>query len=175
MFAVEHSDVVPDLITLAKGLGGGFPVAAVVGRAEVMDALAPGGLGSTYAGAPMACAAALAVLDVMEEEKLCERALAIGEHMQRRLRELATRHKCIGDVRGLGAMVAVEFFHDGDHARPAPEIAKAVIAAALQRGLLLLSCGSYGNVLRLMVPLTIEQAVLDEGLDLLAAAMDAAA
>ena len=175
MFAVEHSGVVPDIITLAKGLGGGFPVAAVVGRAEVMDALAPGGLGSTYAGAPMACAAALAVLDVMEEEKLCERALAIGEHMQRRLRDLAVRHKCIGDVRGLGAMVAVEFFHDGDHARPAPEIAKAVIAAALQRGLLLLSCGSYGNVLRLMVPLTIEQAVLDEGLDLLAAAMDAAA
>ncbi|MBV2264123.1 MAG: aminotransferase class III-fold pyridoxal phosphate-dependent enzyme, partial [Thauera sp.] len=175
MFAVEHSGVVPDLITLAKGLGGGFPVAAVVGRAEVMDALAPGGLGSTYAGAPMACAAALAVLDVMEEEKLCERAITVGEHMQRRLRELATRHKCIGDVRGLGAMVAVEFFHDGDHARPAPEIAKAVIAAALQRGLLLLSCGSYGNVLRLMVPLTIEQTVLDEGLDLLAAAMDAAA
>ncbi len=175
MFAIEHSGVVPDLITLAKGLGGGFPIAAVVGRAEVMDALAPGGLGSTYAGAPMACAAALAVLDVMEEEKLGERALAIGEHMQRRLRELAARHKCIGDVRGLGAMVAVEFFHDGDHARPAPEIAKAVIAAALQRGLLLLSCGSYGNVLRLMVPLTIEQAVLDEGLDLLAAAMDAAA
>ena len=175
MFAVEHAGVAPDLITLAKGLGGGFPVAAVVGRAEVMDALAPGGLGSTYAGAPMACAAALAVLDVVEEEKLCERALAIGEHMQRRLREMATSHKCIGDVRGLGAMVAVEFFHDGDPARPAPEIAKAVIAAALQRGLLLLSCGTYGNVLRLMVPLTIEQAVLDEGLDLLAAAMDAAA
>jgi 4-aminobutyrate aminotransferase len=175
MFAIEHSGVAPDLITLAKGLGGGFPIAAVVGRAEVMDALAPGGLGSTYAGAPMACAAALAVLDVMEEEKLCERAITVGEHMQRRLRELATRHKCIGDVRGLGAMVAVEFFHDGDHARPAPEIAKAVIAAALQRGLLLLSCGSYGNVLRLMVPLTIEQAVLDEGLDILAAAMDAAA
>ena len=175
MFAIEHSGVAPDLITLAKGLGGGFPIAAVVGRAEVLDALAPGGLGSSYAGAPMACAAALAVLDVMEEEKLCERAITVGEHMQRRLRELATRHKCIGDVRGLGAMVAVEFFHDGDHARPAPEIAKAVIAAALQCGLLLLSCGSYGNVLRLMVPLTIEQAVLDEGLDLLAAAMDAAA
>ena len=167
--------VAADLFTFGKVMSGGLPAAAFGGRAEVMDALAPGGLGSTYAGAPMACAAALAVLDVMEEEKLCERALAIGEHMQRRLRKLATRHKCIGDVRGLGAMVAVEFFHDGDHARPAPEIAKAVIAAALQRGLLLLSCGSYGNVLRLMVPLTIEQAVLDEGLDLLAAAMDAAA
>lgn len=172
MFAVEHSDVVPDLITLAKGLGGGFPVAAVVGRAEVMDALAPGGLGSTYAGAPMACAAALAVLDVIEEERLCERAIAVGERIRQRLRELASRHSTIGDVRGLGAMVAVEFFHDGDPARPAPEIAKAVIADALKRGLLLLSCGSYGNVLRLMVPLTIEQEVLDEGLDILAAAIN---
>ncbi|MFV8825678.1 4-aminobutyrate--2-oxoglutarate transaminase [Thauera sp. WH-2] len=172
MFAIEHSGVVPDLITLAKGLGGGFPISAVVGRADVMDKLGPGGLGGTYAGAPIACSAALAVLDVMEEESLCTRALEVGDHMQMRLREMAARHKCIGDVRGLGAMVAVEFFHDGDHARPAPEIAKAVIAAALQRGLLLLSCGSYGNVLRLMVPLTIERAILDEGLDILAAAMD---
>lgn len=172
MFAIEHSGVVPDLITLAKGLGGGFPISAVVGRADVMDKLGPGGLGGTYAGAPIACSAALAVLDVMEQESLCTRALEVGDHMQMRLREMAARHKCIGDVRGLGAMVAVEFFHDGDHARPAPEIAKAVIAAALQRGLLLLSCGSYGNVLRLMVPLTIERAILDEGLDILAAAMD---
>lgn len=172
MFAIEHSGVVPDLITLAKGLGGGFPISAVVGRADVMDKLGPGGLGGTYAGAPIACSAALAVLDVMEQENLCARALEVGEHMQKRLREMAAQHKCIGDVRGLGAMVAVEFFHDGDHTRPAPDIAKAVIAAALQRGLLLLSCGSYGNVLRLMVPLTIERAILDEGLDILADALD---
>jgi 4-aminobutyrate aminotransferase/4-aminobutyrate aminotransferase/(S)-3-amino-2-methylpropionate transaminase len=175
MFAVEHSGVVPDLITMAKGLGGGFPIAAVIGRAEVMDAIAPGGLGSTYAGAPMACAAALAVLDVLEHENLCARATDIGAHMQARLRELAARHRCVGDVRGLGAMVAVEFFHDGERGRPAPEIAKAVIAESLERGLLLLSCGSHGNVLRLMVPLTIEPTVLDEGLDILAAAMDAVA
>ncbi|AWI78901.1 4-aminobutyrate--2-oxoglutarate transaminase [Parazoarcus communis] len=173
MFAMEHSNVVPDLITMAKGLGGGFPIAAVVGRADIMDALNPGGLGSTYAGAPMACAAALAVLDVVESENLCQRATDIGEHMQARLREVAAKQKSIGDVRGLGAMVAVEFFHDGDHARPAPELVKAIIAEALKRGLLLLSCGSYGNVLRLMVPLTIEQNVLDEGLDILAAAIDA--
>lgn len=174
MFAMEHSGVVPDLITMAKGLGGGFPIAAVIGRAEIMDALNPGGLGSTYAGAPMACAAALAVLDVVESEDLCTRASDIGAHMLARLCALAERARCIGDVRGLGAMVAVEFFHDGDPARPAPEIVKAVVAEALKRGLLLLSCGSYGNVLRLMVPLTVEQAVLDEGLDLLAASIDAA-
>ncbi|MFN3985600.1 MAG: 4-aminobutyrate--2-oxoglutarate transaminase [Rhodocyclaceae bacterium] len=175
MFGIEHSGVIPDIITLAKGLGGGFPIAAVVGRADVMDALNPGGLGSTYAGSPLACEAALAVLDVIAEEKLCERAAEIGAHMQARLREVAKSQQCIGDVRGLGAMVAVELFHDGNPHRPAPELTKAVIAEAMSRGLLLLSCGSYGNVLRLMVPLTIEQNVLDEGLDILAAAIAAAA
>ena len=167
MFAVEHSGVVPDIITLAKGLGGGFPVAAVVGRAEVMDALAPGGLGSTYAGAPMACAAALAVLDVMEEEKLCERALAIGEHMQRRLRDLAARHNCIGDVRGLGAMLAIELFKSGDVHQPDADLTKAIVAEAARRGLILLSCGVYGNVIRILVPLTASDAVLDEGMAIL--------
>ncbi|MCC5868330.1 MAG: 4-aminobutyrate--2-oxoglutarate transaminase [Gammaproteobacteria bacterium] len=173
MFGIEHSGVAPDIITLAKGLGGGFPIAAVTGRADVMDAIAPGGLGSTYAGNPIACEAALAVLDIIEAEDLCARAGEIGAHMQARLRVLAAEHSCIGDVRGLGAMVAIELFHDADRRRPAPELARAIIADARQRGLLLLSCGSYGNVLRLMVPLTIEQAVLDEGLELLAAAMGA--
>jgi len=172
MFAIEHSGVVPDIITMAKGLGGGFPIAAVIGRADIMDTLNPGGLGSTYAGAPMACAAALAVLDVVESEGLCQRSSHIGETMQARLRTLAARHRSIGDVRGLGAMVAVEFFHEGDHARPAADLVKAIVAEALRRGLLLLSCGSYGNVLRLMVPLTIEDAVLDEGLDVLAQAIE---
>ncbi|HRD35151.1 MAG TPA: 4-aminobutyrate--2-oxoglutarate transaminase [Rhodocyclaceae bacterium] len=172
-FAVEHSGVVPDIITMAKGLGGGFPVAAVLGRAEVMDALNPGGLGSTYAGAPLAVAAALAVLDVVEEEQLCARAAEIGERMQTRLRDIATKHQAVAEVRGLGAMVAIEFCHDGDPHRPNAELTKAVVAEALSRGLLLLSCGSYANVLRLMVPLTIEHAVLDEGLDILAASIDA--
>jgi 4-aminobutyrate aminotransferase/4-aminobutyrate aminotransferase/(S)-3-amino-2-methylpropionate transaminase len=173
LFAMEHSGVAADLTTLAKGLGGGFPVAAVVGRAEVMDALGPGGLGSTYAGSPLACEAALAVLDVVERENLCARAATLGAHIQARLRTLAGTHDCIGDVRGLGAMVALEFCHARDPQRPAPELTKAVISEAAARGLLLLSCGTYGNVLRLMVPLTIEEAILDEGLDLLAAAIAA--
>lgn len=174
MFGIEHSGVVPDIITMAKGLGGGFPIAAVTGRAEVMEALHPGGLGSTYAGSPIACEAALAVLDVIEEERLCARASELGLHMQARLKELAGRQPCIADVRGLGAMVALELCHEGDPERPAPELARAVIVEARERGLLLLSCGSYGNVLRLMVPLTIEHTVLDEGLDALEGAMDAA-
>ena len=167
MFAVEHADVVPDLITLAKGLGGGIPISAVVGRADVMDASNPGGLGSTYAGNPLACAAALAVLDIVEEEKLCERSMRIGERMRSVLAAMRRKHACIGDVRGLGAMTAVEFFHGGDLKRPAPEIASAIKAQAAKRGLLLLTCGG-GNVLRLMVPLTISDALLDEGLDILA-------
>ncbi|KAA3654675.1 MAG: 4-aminobutyrate--2-oxoglutarate transaminase [Proteobacteria bacterium] len=175
LFAMEHAGVAGDITTLAKGLGGGFPIAAVVGRAEVMDALAPGGLGSTYAGHPTACAAAHAVLDVVEAEGLCERAAEIGAHMQSRLRDVAKQHAVIGDVRGLGAMVAVEFFEGGDPAKPSAELTRAVIAEAFRRGLLLLACGSYGNVLRLMVPLTIEQATLDEGLDILAASVAAVA
>jgi 4-aminobutyrate aminotransferase/4-aminobutyrate aminotransferase/(S)-3-amino-2-methylpropionate transaminase len=174
MFGIEHSGVQPDIITMAKGLGGGFPISAVVGRAEVMDALGPGGLGGTYAGSPVACEAALAVLDVIEEEGLCERASRLGEHMQARLREAAQRVPQIVEVRGLGAMVAVELCHGGDIHRPAADLTKAVIAEALQRGLLLLSCGNYGNVLRLMIPLTIEDNVLNEGLDILIAALEAA-
>ncbi|MCZ4306359.1 4-aminobutyrate--2-oxoglutarate transaminase [Zoogloeaceae bacterium G21618-S1] len=173
LFAMEHSGVAADITTLAKGLGGGFPISAVVGRAEIMDAIAPGGLGSTYAGHPGACAAAHAVLDIVEAEHLCERATEIGAHMQARLREVAKKHVSIGDVRGLGAMVAVEFFEQGNPDKPAAELTRAVIAEAFKRGLLLLSCGTYGNVLRLMAPLTIEQGTLDEGLDILSAAIDA--
>lgn len=164
LFAMEHSGVVADLTTLAKGLGGGMPISAVVGRADVMDHCSPGGFGSTYAGNPLACAAALAVLDVVEEERLCVRSMAIGERLHSFFKTLAKKHACIGDVRGLGAMTAVEFFHDGDLARPAPEIANALKAEALKRGLLLLTCGNNGNVLRVMTPLTIPFDVLDEGL-----------
>jgi len=167
MFAVEHSGVVPDLITMAKGLGGGMPISAVVGRADIMDHCNPGALGSTYAGHPLACVAALAVLDVIEEERLCARSLVIGERLRSAFRKMAAKHACIGDVRGLGAMTAVEFFHGGDHARPAPEIANALKAEAAKRGLLLLTCGSNGNVLRVMVPLTISDALLDEGLGII--------
>ena len=167
MFAVEHSGVVPDIITLAKGMGGGFPISAIVGRADVMDAVAPGGLGSTYAGSPIACAAALAVLDIIESEQLLERSGRLGERMQGRLRALAARYPAIGDVRGLGLMVAIEFFDDAARSKPAPEMAKAVVAEAAQRGLLVLSCGVYGNVIRIMAPLTIPDGLLDEGLGLL--------
>jgi 4-aminobutyrate aminotransferase/4-aminobutyrate aminotransferase/(S)-3-amino-2-methylpropionate transaminase len=167
MFAVEHVGVVPDIIALAKGLGGGFPISAIVGRADVMDAVGPGGLGGTYAGSPIACAAALAVLDVIESEQLLERSRRLGEHMRGRLQALAARYPAIGDVRGLGMMVAIEFFSDAGRRKPAPEIAKAVVAEAVRRGLLLLSCGVHANVIRIMAPLTIPDGILDEGLGVL--------
>ncbi|MFL6634550.1 MAG: 4-aminobutyrate--2-oxoglutarate transaminase [Massilia sp.] len=164
LFAMEHFGVVPDLTTMAKGLGGGMPISAVVGRADIMDHCNPGSFGSTYAGNPLACKTALAVLDIVEEEKLCERSLELGERMRRHFKELANAYSFIGDVRGLGAMTAVEFFHGGDVSRPAPEIANELKAEAAKRGLLLLTCGTNGNVLRLMTPLTIQFDVLDEGL-----------
>jgi 4-aminobutyrate aminotransferase/4-aminobutyrate aminotransferase/(S)-3-amino-2-methylpropionate transaminase len=173
-FAHEHAGVEADVITLAKGLGGGMTLSAVIGKAEIMDAAVPGGLGSTYAGHPVAVAAALAVLDVIEEEKLADRAAMLGEKCRARLDALRGRFDCIADVRGLGAMTAVEFCHDGDPKKPAGEIASALKSEAAKRGLLLLNCGSYGNVLRLMLPLTIPDSVLGEGLDILEAALAAA-
>lgn len=173
-FAVEHAGIEPDVITLAKGLGGGMTLSAVIGKAAVMDAAVPGGLGSTYAGHPVAVAAALAVLDVIEDEKLAERAAMLGEKCRARLDALRSRFSCIADVRGLGAMTAVEFCHDGDPKKPAGDIAAALKNEAAKRGLLLLNCGSYGNVLRLMLPLTIPEKVLDEGMEILEAALAAA-
>ncbi|WP_305074787.1 4-aminobutyrate--2-oxoglutarate transaminase [Propionivibrio sp.] len=173
-FAHEHAGVEADVITLAKGLGGGMTLSAVIGKAEIMDAAVPGGLGSTYAGHPVAVAAALAVLDVIEEEKLADRAAMLGEKCRARLNAMRSRFACIADVRGLGAMTAVEFCHDGDPKKPAGEIASALKNEAAKRGLLLLNCGSYGNVLRLMLPLTIPDSVLGEGLDILEAALAAA-
>lgn len=172
-FAVEHAGIEPDVITMAKGLGGGMTVSAVIGKAEIMDAAGPGGLGSTYAGHPVAVASALAVLDVIEDENLTERATALGEKCRTRLNGLRSRFECIADVRGLGAMTAVEFSHDGDPSKPAGEIATALKNEAAKRGLLLLNCGSYGNVLRLMLPLTIPDSVLDEGMGILEAALTA--
>jgi len=173
LFASEHYGVEADIMTLAKGLGGGMTISAVVGKAEVMDAADPGGLGSTYAGNPLAVAAAHAVLDVVREEGLAERSDALGVHMRTRLEAMRSAHPSIVEVRGLGAMTAVEFCHEGDPEKPAPDIANALKDEAARRGLLLLTCGTYGNVLRVMVPLTIPQAVLDEGLDLIAASLQA--
>ncbi len=166
-FAMEHSGVVPDLTTLAKSIAGGIPISAVVGRADVMDSVGPGGLGGTYAGSPLGCAAALAVLDVFEEEGILQRSLQMGEHLQKRLREMASRMDCIGDVRGLGAMVAMELFKGGKQRLPDPDLAKQLVSAAAQHGLILLSCGVFGNTIRILVPLTASDALVDEGIDLL--------
>lgn len=172
LFAMEHSGVIPDLMTMAKSLAGGYPLAAVTGRAEIMDAPGPGGLGGTYAGNPLAVAAALTVLDVIAEEKLCERALLIGDLVKSRLEALKIRVPQIGEVRGLGGMVAVEFVQNNQHAFVAnPDFAKAVQAKALENGLILLTCGTYANVIRFLMPLTIEDEVLAEGLDVLQAAL----
>jgi len=171
MFSIEHSGVVPDLITVAKGLGGGFPLSGVTGRATIMDAAHPGGLGGTYGGNPISIAAAHAVLDVVEAEGLCQRADSIGDKMRTRLQSLAKEFPCIGDVRGLGAMVAFELVKDPKTREPDAELTAAILTHAEARGLILLSCGTRLNVVRLLAPLTIPDAVLAEGLDTLAAAL----
>ena len=169
--------VAPDLITTAKSMAGGFPISAVVGRAQVMDAPNPGGLGGTYAGSPVACAAALAVLRVFEQEQLLSRSRVLGERIKARLSGMARELPAIGDVRGLGAMVALELFEvEGGRAdvrKPDPTLTQRVLREAAQRGLILLSCGSYGNVIRILVPLTASDALIDEGLDILHASLQA--
>lgn len=167
-FACEQWPVAPDLITTAKSLAGGFPLAGVVGRAEVMDAPAPGGLGGTYAGSPVACAAALAVMEAFEKEQLLARSQDVGALLVRGLKDLAAKVPAIGDVRGLGAMVAIELFEGGDLQRPDAALTKAVVAEAARRGLILLSCGTNGNVVRILVPLTASDELLQEGLAILA-------
>ncbi len=166
LFAMEHYDVLPDLMTLAKSLAGGMPLSAVCGRAEIMDAAQPGGLGGTYAGNPLAVAAAHAVLDVLEEERLAERANHLGGKLKARLQALRQQVPQIADVRGPGGMVAVEFKHPGT-GEPDVDFLKRVQSRALAGGLLLLSCGTYGNVIRFLFPLTIADATFDEALDLL--------
>ncbi|MGV3571115.1 MAG: 4-aminobutyrate--2-oxoglutarate transaminase [Ramlibacter sp.] len=170
--AMEHSGVAADLVTMAKSLAGGFPLAAVIGRAEIMDAPGAGGLGGTYAGSPMSCAAALAVLQVFEREQLLERGRAVGDRLLAGLRALQARHPCMLDVRGLGAMVAVALHRDGDPRQPDAELARRLSAEAAARGLILLTCGTHGNVVRILVPLTASDALLDEGLAILGDSLD---
>ena len=169
LFAIEHAGIEPDLIAVAKSLAGGFPLSGVIGKAEIMDAPAPGGLGGTYAGSPISCAAALAVLDVIERENLCARANAIGALLKQRLNGLRGRHglSCVGDVRGLGAMVALELVKNGDARQPDPDLCKALVQRAAANGLLILSCGTRLNVIRFLVPLTASDALVAEGLDIL--------
>ena len=173
MFALDHTDVKADVVTLAKGLAGGLPLSAITGRADIMDAANPGGLGGTYAGNPVACAAAHTVLDIINDEQLCDRANAIGEIILGRCRELAARSNlnCIGDVRGVGAMCAVEFVKDVKSGEPAPELTAQVLKSGNERGLILLSCGTYGNVIRFLPPLTASDALVKEGMDVFEASL----
>ena len=175
-FAVEHSGVVPDLITVAKSMAGGYPIAGVIGRADVMDAVIPGGLGGTYGGNPVACAAALAAIEAIEEEGLLARSTALGETFRARFAEIGARVAPfrMWDIRGLGAMLAIEFVTDFDTATPDAELTKSVVAHALKRGLILLSCGMHGNALRIMVPLTASDAIIEEGITIFEAALAAA-
>ena len=166
-FAHEYAGIEADLITVAKSLAGGLPLSAVIGKADIMDAPAPGGLGGTYAGSPLGCVAGLAVLDVMKRERLNERAVTLGGVMTARLENLRDRFNCIGEVRGLGMMIALELVKNRRADSPDAELTKAVVQAAGRRGLLLLSCGVYGNVIRLLAPLTIPEDELAAGLDLL--------
>ena len=171
MFAIEHAGVEPDLMTVAKSIAGGLPLSAVVGKAEIMDAPPPGGLGGTYAGSPLACAAALAVFEVIASENLLQRSQRIGELLQTRLRTLQQRFPVIGEIRGVGAMVAMELVKNGSAEQPDAELTRALVLAAAAQGLVILSCGVYSNVIRFLTPLTISDALLSEGMDKLEAAL----
>lgn len=173
MFAVEHTGVAPDMITVAKSLGGGFPISGVIGKASVMDLPNVGAIGGTYGGNPLSCAAALAVLDVLAEEKLVERAQTVGGIIRSHLEAMAAKNafSCIGDIRGLGAMLAVELVKDRITREPAPELTKALVAKAAEKGLMVLTCGVHGNVVRFLPPLTIPEALAAEGMDILETAL----
>jgi 4-aminobutyrate aminotransferase/(S)-3-amino-2-methylpropionate transaminase len=173
MFGIEHSGVEPDLVTVAKSLAGGFPLSGVIGREAIMQAAEPGGLGGTYAGNPIACAAALAVLDVIEDEGLLGRADVIGARIKARLEKISQRNDVlpIGAIRGPGAMIGFEIFRERGGTEPDAEATKRVTARALQEGLVLLSCGVFANVIRVLVPLTVEDDVLEDGLGMLERAL----
>jgi 4-aminobutyrate aminotransferase/(S)-3-amino-2-methylpropionate transaminase len=172
-FGIEHSKVEPDLIVVAKSIAMGLPLSGVLGRAEIMDAGVPGAIGGTYVGNPVAQAAALAVLEVIDEEGLVERSAAVGETIRASMLSWQERFAAIGDVRGLGSMLAIELVADRTAKEPAPALARAVVDAAFRRGLLLLTCGSYGNCIRVLPPLVISDVELDEALGVWEEALDA--
>jgi 4-aminobutyrate aminotransferase / (S)-3-amino-2-methylpropionate transaminase / 5-aminovalerate transaminase len=174
MFAIEHAGIEPDIVTMAKSLAGGFPLSAVTGKAAIMDAAAPGGLGGTYGGSPVACAAAHAVIDVIDEEGLCARAERIGALIQTELKAMQQTNQLgpvIGDVRGLGAMVAMELVQDGDANRPAAALTKDLVQRCADKGLIVLACGVRSNVIRFLVPLTATDEIIREGLGVLREAL----
>jgi len=167
MFAVEHAGVEPDIITVAKSLAGGFPLSGVIGRATIMDSVAPGGLGGTFAGSPVSCAAALAVLDIFCDEHVLARAEKQGELVRARLDAMRAQFPVIGDVRGLGAMLALELVRDRTTKEPAPDLASRLAKRASERGLILLTAGIHSNVIRILAPLTASPELMDEGLTIL--------
>jgi 4-aminobutyrate aminotransferase/(S)-3-amino-2-methylpropionate transaminase len=167
LFAVEHAGIEPDLMTMAKGLAGGFPLSGVVGKAEIMDSVHPGGLGGTFGGSPIGCAAAHAVLDIIEKDDLCGRAVRIGEQIRSWAFELQSATRCIGDIRINGAMSAIELVEDGDANSPAADLTRAVAAEAADRGVITLTCGVRGNVIRFLPPLTISEELLAEALTII--------
>ena len=166
MFACDHEGVVPDLIVTAKGIAGGLPLSAVTGRADIMDAAHVGGLGGTYGGNPIACAATLAVIETIDQDGMVDRARAIEKTMVERLTNLQRVDPQVGDVRGRGAMIAVELVQEGTRI-PDPELTKRIAAPAHGEGLIVLTCGTHGNVLRFLPPLSMPDHLLDEGLDVL--------
>ncbi|MDC8831919.1 4-aminobutyrate--2-oxoglutarate transaminase [Alteromonas gilva] len=176
MFCTEYAGIEPDIMTMAKGIAGGVPLSAVVGKQHIMDAAPVGGLGGTYGGSPLATAAALAVLEVIEEEQLIDRARAIEAQFFETLGQLQSRYpQLIGDIRGKGAMIAIELVTDGDADQPNVDLTKAIIGEAMNHGLVLLACGFYGNVIRFLPPLTIDDATLAEGLNAFCALFEKAA
>jgi 4-aminobutyrate aminotransferase/(S)-3-amino-2-methylpropionate transaminase len=170
-FAIEHSGVQPDLVTVAKSLAAGFPLSGVVGRADVMDAPDPGGLGGTYGGNPVACAAGVAVMDIMRDEKLAERAVRIGSVIEERMQSWKAEHDLVGDVRVVGAMAGMELVRDRATKEPADKETARVLAVAREKGLILLRAGTHHNVIRTLMPLTIADDQLHEGLDILGSAL----
>ena len=173
MFAMEHMGVEPDLMTTAKSLAGGFPLAGVVGKAHIMDAPDPGGLGGTYAGNPVACAAALGVIEAFEEDQLLQKAVEQGEMLTKRLESIKAKKQgmAIGDIRGLGAMVAFSLVTEHGGKKPDAAAAKALANKCLERGLLILTCGVFGDTVRLLAPLSASKELLNEGMDVLEAAI----
>jgi 4-aminobutyrate aminotransferase/(S)-3-amino-2-methylpropionate transaminase len=173
MFGFEHSGVQPDLVTVAKSLAGGFPISGVIGKAEIMEAPMPGGLGGTYGGNAVACAAALAVLDAFEQEGLVERAAVLGEKLLCALEALKAKHVDIGVVRGVGFMRAIEFVTDPGSKEPDPGRAQQVMERARERGLLVIKCGVHRNIVRFLAPIVLTDADFDEAMRILADALDA--
>ena len=166
-FAIDHWGLAPDIITLAKSFAGGMPLSAVIGRSELMNASHVGGLGGTYGGNPVSCRAALAVMEILLEDGLMNRAVSLGETLQRRFTAIQQQHEIVGDVRGKGPMLALELVEDRESKQPATDKAKALVSRCYEKGLVLLSCGSHGNVIRTLMPLVITDEQLEKGMAIL--------